>query len=90
MENQIKALFKPLHQLLDDEENAMLKELKLEKEKKLESLKDKSEKINEEIGKLTNTIKDLEKELNSGNIRIIQVSLSFSHLLPFYILLPQA
>ncbi|XP_077066760.1 E3 ubiquitin-protein ligase TRIM35 [Siphateles boraxobius] len=72
LENRIKALFKPLHQLLDDEENAMLNELKLEKEKKLESLKDKSEKIDEEIGKLTTTIKDLERELNSGNIRIIQ------------------
>lgn len=72
LENQTKALFKHLHQLLDDEENAMLNELKREKEKKMESLKEKSEKINKELGKLTTTIKDLEKELNSGDIRIIQ------------------
>ncbi|KAK7117547.1 hypothetical protein R3I94_022940 [Phoxinus phoxinus] len=72
LEKQIKASFKSLRQLLDDEENAMLNELKLEKEKKMENLKDKREKIDEEIGKVTTTIKDLERELNSGNIRIIQ------------------
>lgn len=84
MENQIKDSFKHLHQLLDDEEKAMLNELKLEKEKKLESLKDKIEKIGEEIGMLTTIIKDLKKELDSGDIRIIQVSTSFCHILTFY------
>ncbi|XP_048015497.1 E3 ubiquitin-protein ligase TRIM35 isoform X1 [Megalobrama amblycephala] len=72
LENQIKDSFKHLHQLLDDEEKAMLNELKLEKEKKMESLKDKIEKIGEEIGMLTTIIKDLKKELDSGDIRIIQ------------------
>ncbi|ROL51643.1 E3 ubiquitin-protein ligase TRIM39 [Anabarilius grahami] len=65
LENQIKDSFKHLHQLLDDEEKAMLNELKLEKEKKLESLRDKIEKIGEEIGMLTTIIKDLKKELDS-------------------------
>uniref|UniRef100_A0A672QWZ6 Tripartite motif containing 35-40 n=1 Tax=Sinocyclocheilus grahami TaxID=75366 RepID=A0A672QWZ6_SINGR len=74
LENRIKAGFKDIHQLLDDEEKAMFNELKLEKKEKLESLKIKNEMISEEIQMLTNTIKDLEKELNSGDIRIIQVS----------------
>ncbi|XP_050955992.1 E3 ubiquitin-protein ligase TRIM35 isoform X2 [Labeo rohita] len=72
LKNQIKAGFKHLHQLLDDEEKAMFNELKLEKEKKLESLKNKNEIIGEEIHTLTATIKNLEKELDSGDIRIIQ------------------
>ncbi|RXN24073.1 cyclic nucleotide-gated cation channel beta-1-like protein [Labeo rohita] len=75
LKNQIKAGFKHLHQLLDDEEKAMFNELKLEKEKKLESLKNKNEIIGEEIHTLTATIKNLEKELDSGDIRIIQVFL---------------
>lgn len=73
MENRIKAGFKDIHQLLIHEEKAMFNELKLEKKEKLESLKSKNEIISEEIHMLTTTIKDLEKELNSGDIRIIQV-----------------
>ncbi|KAK2867172.1 hypothetical protein Q8A67_025289 [Cirrhinus molitorella] len=72
VKNQIKAGFKHLHQLLDDEEKARINELKLEMEEKLESLKNKNGMISEEIHMLTTTIKDLEKELDSGDIRIIQ------------------
>uniref|UniRef100_A0A8C1KNR9 Tripartite motif containing 35-40 n=1 Tax=Cyprinus carpio TaxID=7962 RepID=A0A8C1KNR9_CYPCA len=72
LENRIKAGFKDIHQLLIHEEKAMFNELKLEKKEKLESLKSKNEIISEEIHMLTTTIKDLEKELNSGDIRIIQ------------------
>lgn len=80
MENRIKAGFKDIHQLLDDKEKAMFIELKLEKEKR-ESLKSKNEMISEEIHNLTTTIKDLEKELDSGDIRIIRVSSLSSYVL---------
>ncbi len=83
MENRIKAGFKDIHQLLDDEEKAIFNELKLLKKEKLESLKSKNEMIGEEIHNLTTTIKYLEKELDSGDIRIIRVSSSFCPLM-FY------
>ncbi|XP_051548509.1 E3 ubiquitin-protein ligase TRIM35-like [Myxocyprinus asiaticus] len=67
VEKNIKEDFKKLHQLLNEEEKAMLGELKQEKDEKLQRMKDK--KTNKS---LSNTIRDLERELDCADIRLLQ------------------
>uniref|UniRef100_A0A673K2G5 Uncharacterized protein n=1 Tax=Sinocyclocheilus rhinocerous TaxID=307959 RepID=A0A673K2G5_9TELE len=71
-ENSIKKDFKHLHQLLYDEEKAMLAALRKEKNQKTQLMKSKMEKINEELFSLPKTIKELRGKLDSGDIQFLQ------------------
>ncbi|KAK2867171.1 hypothetical protein Q8A67_025288 [Cirrhinus molitorella] len=72
VEKTSKDHFENLHQLLNKEEQAMLDELKQETELKVDRIDEKMLKINEDVTSLSNTIEHLEKELENGDIRIIQ------------------
>ncbi|XP_078075178.1 uncharacterized protein LOC144497611 [Mustelus asterias] len=63
-EKQIKAEFEKLHQFLCEEERIVLEDLKLEKEKKSQEMKERIEKITEEISSLSVTVQDIEQELS--------------------------
>ncbi|XP_048449774.1 E3 ubiquitin-protein ligase TRIM35-like, partial [Rhincodon typus] len=62
-EKQIKAKFEKLHLFLREEERIMLEDLKLEKEKKSQEMKERIEKITEEISSLSVTVQDIEQKL---------------------------
>uniref|UniRef100_A0A8C1Z4Z7 Uncharacterized protein n=1 Tax=Cyprinus carpio TaxID=7962 RepID=A0A8C1Z4Z7_CYPCA len=79
-ENSIRKDFKHLHQLLYDEEKAMLAALRKEKNQKTQLMKNKIVKINEEILSLPKTIKELRDKLHSGDVQFLQVS----HLFFFF------
>ncbi|XP_057186488.1 E3 ubiquitin-protein ligase TRIM35-like [Triplophysa rosa] len=72
IESRIRKGFKNLHQLLDDEEKVMIEGLQIEKEEKLEIIKDQVKKMNEDIASLSDAIKDLEQTLNSEDIRLLK------------------
>lgn len=73
--------FESLHRFLNEEEQSMLEELNLETEQIADRIQEKMQKINEDVISLSNTIGHLEKELENGDIRIIQVSHLFCLLL---------
>lgn len=79
-ENSIRKDFKHLHQLLYDEEKAMLAALRKEKNQKTQLMKNKIVKINEELLSLPKTIKELRDKLHSGDVQFLQVS----HLFFFF------
>ncbi|XP_043534333.1 zinc-binding protein A33-like, partial [Chiloscyllium plagiosum] len=62
-EKQIKAEFEKLHQFLHEEERIVLEDLNLEKEKSSQKVKERIEKITEEISSLSVTVQDIEQEL---------------------------
>ncbi|XP_059495746.1 zinc-binding protein A33-like isoform X1 [Stegostoma tigrinum] len=62
-EKQIKAEFENLHQFLREEERIVLEDLKLEKEKKSQEMKERIEKITKEISSLSATVQDIEQQL---------------------------
>ncbi|XP_060706315.1 zinc-binding protein A33-like [Hemiscyllium ocellatum] len=62
-EKQITAEFEKLHQFLREEERIVLKDLKLEKEKHTQEMKERIAKITEEISSLSVTVQDIEQEL---------------------------
>ncbi|XP_078422495.1 zinc finger protein RFP-like [Cetorhinus maximus] len=62
-EKQIKVEFEKLHQFLREEERIVLGDLNLEKEKKSQEMKERIEKITEEISSLSVTVQDIEQEL---------------------------
>ncbi|XP_077069997.1 zinc-binding protein A33-like isoform X2 [Siphateles boraxobius] len=64
--------FERLHQLLYDEEIAMLAALNEEKKQKKQLLEDKIEKRNAEILSLSGLIKDFRGNLDSGDIQFLQ------------------
>lgn len=68
---------------MDNEEKAVIRELKQEKEQKLQNMKDKIKKINDDISSLTNAIKDLEQTLDSRDIRFLKVSIEDSYVFRF-------
>ncbi|XP_038673522.1 zinc-binding protein A33-like [Scyliorhinus canicula] len=71
-EKQIKAQFEKLHQFLREEERIELEDLKLEKEKKSREMKERIEKITEEISSLSVTVQDIEQELREqDNIKFL-------------------
>ncbi|KAL0171931.1 hypothetical protein M9458_032242, partial [Cirrhinus mrigala] len=72
-ENVIKKDFKHLHQLLYDEEKAVLAALSEEKNQKTQLMKDKIEKMSEEILSLSKTISELTAKLDSEDIQFLQV-----------------
>ncbi|XP_038671650.1 zinc-binding protein A33-like [Scyliorhinus canicula] len=62
-EKEINAEFEKLHQFLREEEKIVLEGLKLEKEEKSQEMKERIEKITEEISSLSVTVQDIEQEL---------------------------
>ncbi|KAI7812055.1 hypothetical protein IRJ41_022329, partial [Triplophysa rosa] len=72
IESHIKKDFKKLHQLLDDVEKSMILELQQEKEQKLQTMRKKVKKMNEDISSLADTIKDLEQTLDSRDITFLK------------------
>ncbi|XP_078073394.1 zinc-binding protein A33-like isoform X1 [Mustelus asterias] len=71
-EKQIKAEFEKLHRFLREEERIVLEDLKLEKEKKSQEMKERIEKITEEISSLSVTVQDIEQELSEqDNIKFL-------------------
>ncbi|XP_062390904.1 E3 ubiquitin-protein ligase TRIM35-like [Sardina pilchardus] len=71
-ERQIKQEFEKLHQFLRDEEAARIAALKEEEEQKSQMMKEKIEKISEEISSLTDTIRAIEKEMGADDISFLQ------------------
>lgn len=76
----IKKDFKHLHQLLYDEEKAMLAALYEETTQKTKLMKDNIVKMDDEVLSLSKTISELRGHLDSGDIQFLKVS-------PFLILL---
>ncbi|XP_050986910.1 nuclear factor 7, brain isoform X1 [Labeo rohita] len=68
----IKKDFKHLHQLLYDEERAMLAALRNESELKTKLIQKKIEKMKEEKLSLPKTIKELRDKLDSGEVQFLQ------------------
>ncbi|XP_067865049.1 zinc-binding protein A33-like [Heterodontus francisci] len=66
-EKQIKAEFEKLHQFLREEERIVLQDLKLEKEKNSQEMKERIEKITKEISSLSATVQNIEQELREQN-----------------------
>ncbi|KAK2902967.1 hypothetical protein Q8A67_007680 [Cirrhinus molitorella] len=70
--NVIKKDFKHLHQLLYDEEKAMLDALNEEKNHKTRLMEDKIKKMSEEILSLSKTLSELRGKLDSGDVQFLQ------------------
>ncbi|XP_073704003.1 zinc-binding protein A33-like [Garra rufa] len=70
-EQQIKKEFKKLHQFLQDEEKASVTALRKEEEQKSQMMKEKLEEMNRQILALSDTIKDIEKQMNTSDISFL-------------------
>ncbi|KAL6483705.1 hypothetical protein MHYP_G00085770 [Metynnis hypsauchen] len=67
-ERQIKEEFEKLHQFLRDEEAARIAALKEEEEQKSRMMRRKIEKMNGEISALSDTIRNIEKEIRAEDV----------------------
>uniref|UniRef100_A0A3B1IQU2 Tripartite motif containing 35-13 n=1 Tax=Astyanax mexicanus TaxID=7994 RepID=A0A3B1IQU2_ASTMX len=71
-ERQIKQEFEKLHQFLRDEEAVRIAALKEEEEQKSQMMRRKIEEMNEEISSLSDTIRNIEKEMKAEDIQFLQ------------------
>ncbi|KAL6483734.1 hypothetical protein MHYP_G00086060 [Metynnis hypsauchen] len=71
-ERQIKQEFEKLHQFLRDEEAARIAALKEEEEQKSQMMRRKIEEMNGEISALSDTIRNIEKEMEAEDILFLQ------------------
>ncbi|KAG5278185.1 hypothetical protein AALO_G00096140 [Alosa alosa] len=71
-ESQIKEQFEKLHQFLRREEEARIATVREEEERKRKKAKEESEKMDKLIQALTDTIKDIETELDEDEISFLQ------------------
>ncbi|XP_029105236.1 zinc-binding protein A33-like [Scleropages formosus] len=71
-ERQIKEQFEKLHQFLKDEEAARIAELREEEEHKSDMMKEKIERMTQEISSLSGTIKAIEQELGAEDISFLK------------------
>uniref|UniRef100_A0A8C9S8A4 Zinc-binding protein A33-like n=1 Tax=Scleropages formosus TaxID=113540 RepID=A0A8C9S8A4_SCLFO len=71
-ERQIKEQFEKLHQFLKDEETARIAELREEEEHKSDTMKEKIEKMTQEISSLSGTIRAIERELGAEDVSFLQ------------------
>ncbi|XP_029105017.1 zinc-binding protein A33-like [Scleropages formosus] len=71
-ERQIKEQFEKLHQFLKDEEAARIAELREEEEHKSDMMKEKIEKMTQEISSLSGTIRAIERELGAEDVSFLQ------------------
>ncbi|KAI4889084.1 hypothetical protein NFI96_021456, partial [Prochilodus magdalenae] len=67
-ERQIQEEFEKLHQFLRDEEAARISALKEEKEQKSQMMRRKIEELKEEISSLSDTIRNIEKEMEAEDV----------------------
>uniref|UniRef100_A0A3B4DIC8 Zinc-binding protein A33-like n=1 Tax=Pygocentrus nattereri TaxID=42514 RepID=A0A3B4DIC8_PYGNA len=73
LELQIKEEFEKLHQFLRDEEAARIAALKEEEEQKSQMMRRMIEEINGEISALSDTIRNIEKEMEAEDVLFLQV-----------------
>ncbi|KAL6483709.1 hypothetical protein MHYP_G00085810 [Metynnis hypsauchen] len=71
-ERQIKEEFEKLHQFLRDEEAARIAALKEEEEQKSQMMRRKTEEMNGEISALSDTIRNIEKEMEAEDVLFLQ------------------
>ncbi|XP_036448280.1 tripartite motif-containing protein 35-like [Colossoma macropomum] len=71
-ERQIKEEFEKLHQFLRDEEAARIAALKEEEEQKSQMMRRKIEEMNGEISSLSDTIRNIEKEMEDEDVLFLQ------------------
>ncbi|KAL7859085.1 hypothetical protein SRHO_G00142320 [Serrasalmus rhombeus] len=71
-ERQIKKEFEKLHQLLRDEEAARIAALKEEEEQKSQMMRRKIEEMTAEISALSDTIRNIEKEMEAEDVLFLQ------------------
>ncbi|KAL6483713.1 hypothetical protein MHYP_G00085850 [Metynnis hypsauchen] len=71
-ERQIKEEFEKLHQFLRDEEAARIAALKEEEEQKSQMMRRKIEEMNGEISALSDTIRNIEKEMEAEDVLFLQ------------------
>ncbi|KAL6483719.1 hypothetical protein MHYP_G00085910 [Metynnis hypsauchen] len=71
-ERQIKEEFEKLHQFLRDEEAARIDALKEEEEQKSQMMRRKIEEMNGEISALSDTIRNIEKEMEAEDVLFLQ------------------
>ncbi|KAL6483704.1 hypothetical protein MHYP_G00085760 [Metynnis hypsauchen] len=71
-ERQIKEEFEKLHQFLRDEEAARIAALKEEEEQKSQMMRRKIEEMNGEISALSDTIRNIEKEMGAEDVPFLQ------------------
>ncbi|KAG9269268.1 tripartite motif-containing protein 35-like [Astyanax mexicanus] len=71
-ERQIKQEFEKLHQFLRDKEAVRIAALKEEEEQKSQMMRRKIEEMNEEISSLSDTIRNIEKEMEAEDIQFLQ------------------
>ncbi|XP_072512558.1 E3 ubiquitin-protein ligase TRIM35-like [Salminus brasiliensis] len=71
-ERQIKEEFEKLHQFLRDEEAARIAALKEEEEQKSQMMRRKIEEMNREISSLSDTIRNIEKEMEAEDVQFLQ------------------
>ncbi|KAI4871329.1 hypothetical protein NFI96_023465, partial [Prochilodus magdalenae] len=72
-ERQIQEEFEKLHQFLRDEEAARIAALKEEEEQKSQMMRRKIEELNVEISSLSDTIRNIEKEMGAEDVLFLQV-----------------
>ncbi|XP_037397469.1 tripartite motif-containing protein 35-like isoform X1 [Pygocentrus nattereri] len=71
-ERQIKEEFEKLHQFLRDEEAARIAALKEEEKQKSQMMRRKIEEMNGEISALSDTIRNIEKEMEAEDVLFLQ------------------
>ncbi|XP_037397483.1 tripartite motif-containing protein 35-like [Pygocentrus nattereri] len=71
-ERQIKEEFEKLHQFLRDEEAARIAALKEEEKQKSQMMRRKIEEMNGEISALSDTIRNIEKEMEGEDVLFLQ------------------
>ncbi|KAL7859110.1 hypothetical protein SRHO_G00142570 [Serrasalmus rhombeus] len=71
-ERQIKKEFEKLHQFLRDEEAARIAALKEEEEQKSQMMRRKIEEMTGEISALSDTIRNIEKEMEADDVLFLQ------------------
>ncbi|XP_017537044.2 tripartite motif-containing protein 35-like [Pygocentrus nattereri] len=71
-ETQIKEEFEKLHQFLRDEEAASIAALKKEVKQKSQMMRRKIEEMNGEISALSDTIRNIEKEMEAEDVLFLQ------------------
>ncbi|KAI4895214.1 hypothetical protein NFI96_030166 [Prochilodus magdalenae] len=83
-ERQIQEEFEKLHQFLRDEEAARIAALKEEEKQETQMMKRKIEALNVEISSLSDTIRNIEKEMGAEDVLFLQSSIFRVQFTPKY------
>lgn len=63
-----------MHQYLRDEEAALMSQLKQEEEEKTQRMKDKIDKLNDDIEELTSRVRETEEAMDLSDFLLLKVS----------------